>query len=418
MRVVELEALIIKARTGDLDAYGSVVDATQHMVHAVCFRVLRRQSDALDAAQETYLRAFKRLDEVRDPAAFPGWLRRIAVTTSLNLKRVRRRSFLSLEDAAEVPVLDELENAWSQAQRTALAAALVNLPPNDRQLCDRFYHGNWSVRRLAEDAGASETSMRKRLQRIREKLRKEIEMNELANAPVTPNEMPAKIVELLARPTLIDLPENPVGAVMEMLRQQWREYSWQEVAEIVNLPEARQDLGQDPVYVTGDLLHSIDGNRILRFDLTVPLLLWARGKGTPLQVITAGKVYRNDESSSTRLQVFHQLELLVLAKKSELDAWAFLGSVMKAVDAILPGMPQRIGPAEYPICERAWELGVEKDGTVVEIGGGGVYGPTVVRFLGGDPSCETACGAAFGLERVAGLKYGYDDLRKLEAARV
>jgi RNA polymerase sigma-70 factor, ECF subfamily len=415
---MELEALITRARRGDLTAYARVVDATQHMVHAACFRVLRRQSDALDASQETYLRAFKRLGEVRDPAAFPGWLRRIAVTTSLNLKRVRRRSFLSLDDVSEPPVLDELESTWSQAQRMALAAALVGLAAEDRRLCDRFYHGRWTIRRLADEAGVNETAMRKRLQRIRDKLRKDIEMSELADSPETPAGIPAKILELLARPKLVDLPENPVGVVMDMLRQQWREYAWQDVPEIVNLQEARQELGHDPVYVTQASLHCIDEQRILRFDLTVPLLMWARRRGAPLRVITAGKVYRNDDPSSTRLQVFHQLELLVLAEKSQLDAWSFAGSALKAVDALLPNAAQRIGPADYPICSRAWELGVEKDGAFVEIAGGGVYGPDIVRFLGGDPDRQTACGLAFGLERVAALKFGYDDLRKLEEARV
>ena len=117
--------------------------------------------------------------------------------------------------------------------------------------------------------------------------------------------------------------------------------------------------------------------------------------------MTAGKVYRNDGPSSTRLQVFHQLELLVLAESSALDAWTFVGAAMKAVDAMLPGW--RSGYARrtirYARGPGSWEW--KRTGALVEIAGGGVYGPEIVRFLGGDPEPQTACGLAFGLERVA-----------------
>ena len=89
---------------------------------------------------------------------------------------------------AEVPVLDEAESSWSEAQRTRLAAALLTLSSEERQLCDRRYHGRWSAARLAAAAGIDEAAMRKRLQRVRDKLRKEIEMTELRSVP--PGEFP------------------------------------------------------------------------------------------------------------------------------------------------------------------------------------------------------------------------------------
>ena len=127
--------------------------------------------------------------------------------------RVRRRSFLSLEEVSEVPVLDELESTWSQAKRTALAAAW----PAFRRRIGGFATGSiTAIGRFGvwrRRAGVNETSMRKHLQRLRDKLRKDIEMNELTNTPETPAGLPARILELLAKPKLVDLPENPVGAV-------------------------------------------------------------------------------------------------------------------------------------------------------------------------------------------------------------
>src|SRR5262249_33896051 len=107
-----LGALIERARQGDVDAYGEAVRATQQLVHAIACRILREPALAQDAAQETYIRAFRRLGELEDPDAFRGWLRRIAVTVAINLRRSRRRTLLGLDDVDELPVLDERETRW------------------------------------------------------------------------------------------------------------------------------------------------------------------------------------------------------------------------------------------------------------------------------------------------------------------
>ena len=68
--------------------------------------------------------------------------------------------------------------------------------------------------------------MRKRLQRIRDKLRKEIEVTEQRGirADDVRADFPARIIELLARPRLTDLPENPVGLTLELLRSVYADH--------------------------------------------------------------------------------------------------------------------------------------------------------------------------------------------------
>jgi RNA polymerase sigma-70 factor (ECF subfamily) len=134
----ELQDLVRSAQNGDLRAYGRLVESTQAMVYAVR-RVLRDREAARDAAQETYLRVFRRIGDLRDPLAFPGWLRRVAVTTARSLARARRRYFLEPETTADVPVLNEQEAAWTGPQHAALAGAILNLSTDDRALCDRYY---------------------------------------------------------------------------------------------------------------------------------------------------------------------------------------------------------------------------------------------------------------------------------------
>ncbi len=415
-----LDDLIVRAQAGDLEAFGRLVRATQSMAYAVARGVLRDSSLAEDAAQEAYLRVFRRFRDLEDRAAFAGWLRRIVVTVALNMRRARRLTLLRLDDVPEVPVLDEAETSWSELQRRRLARALLTLTSEERQVCDRRYHGHWSTTRLAQAAGVDEPAMRKRLQRIRDKLRKEIEVSEQQS--IRPEEIrpdfPAKIVELLARPQLTDLPENPVGRILELLRTVYADFDERDLPEIVDFAEARKTIGDDALYVDPLELHRLDANRILRYDLTLPLLLTARYEGRPLRIWTTGKAYRLCQIDAMHLDAFHQAEALCLDERSRLDPWRMTGRVLQSVDLLFPGRTVKMVPTQYAMCSQAWELEVEDDGRWFEVLAWGVFTDKIVRHLGGDPAVHTAVGVGYGLERLAMLRYGIDDIRKIEVASV
>jgi RNA polymerase sigma-70 factor (ECF subfamily) len=67
-----LSRLVEAAQAGNVNAYGVLVESTQTMAYAVAVGVLRDPVVAQDAIQQAYLRAFRRLSDLQDPAAFPG----------------------------------------------------------------------------------------------------------------------------------------------------------------------------------------------------------------------------------------------------------------------------------------------------------------------------------------------------------
>ena len=412
---------VLAAQAGGVDAYARLVQATQTMAYAVAVRVLRDRSLAQDAVQLAYLRAFRRLSDLQDPASFAGWLRRIVITIALNLRRARRSTFLRLEDAPDVPVLDEAETRWSDQQRLRLATALLTLSAEERQVCDRRYHGSWSVARLAANAGVDEPAMRKRLQRIRDKLRKEIEMAE--QRAIRPEDLapdlPAKVVELLARPQLTDLPENPVGRVRELLRAVYPEFTDVTLPEVIDLADAQKSIASDAMYIESTELHRVDAARILRYDLTLPLLLTVRSAGGPLRIWVSGKAYRLCQIDATHLDAFHQAEVLWLDERAHLDAWRVTARVLQSVEHVLPRRTVKIVPTQYAMCSQAWELEVEEDdGQWSEVLAWGVFTDRIVAHLGGDPARHIAVGVGYGLERLAMQRYKIDDIRKIDVASV
>jgi RNA polymerase sigma-70 factor (ECF subfamily) len=406
---------VCAAARGDVAAFARLVELTGAMAYAVALRVLRVPADAQDAVQDASVTAFRRLPQLLNAQAFPGWFRRIVVATALNQRRRRRRTWVPLTEPDAPPVLDDQEESWNESQQRLLARAVLTLSAPERRLCELHYHGGWSTERLAREARVEPAAMRKRLQRIRDKLRKEIEMDEqqiLKHHP-TPRELPAKIAELLAQPRLVDIPENPVAVVAALVRAAFPTYSEIELPEDLDLGLAQSRLGGDAVYVDRSKLQYIQPEQVLRYDLTLPLLLSVRWEGAPRRLTSSGKVYRLETVSATHLEAFHQLEFFAIDERAHLEPWDFAGRILSAIDRVLPRAELRVTPTEYPMCRRAWSLDVLRHGEWFELLAWGEYADWVLRGIGADPERHTALGAGVGLERLAALKYQIDDIRKM-----
>jgi phenylalanyl-tRNA synthetase alpha chain len=266
--------------------------------------------------------------------------------------------------------------------------------------------------------------MRKRLQRIRDRLRQLISSEEIEmmkERGVDPGaiaaQLPGKIVELLASPRLTDIPENPVGRILEQLREVYPEFTEQPLPEVVDLDQARE-ITKEAMYLKPSELHRVDANKVLRYDLTLPMVLTVRYDGRPIRAWSSGKTYRVCQADATHLEAFHQLEVLWMDDRERSDPWQLTGRVLQSVDRALPGRAVKIMSVQYPMCSRAWELEVDENGEWVEVLAWGVFTDRIVAHLGGDPTRHVAMGVGYGLERLAMLRYGIDDIRKIDVARV
>ena len=87
------EKLVELAVSGDTEAFGEIVRRWVRKIFALCFGMLAREDEARDAAQETFISAYKGLSKFRGDAKVSSWLHRIAVNQCLTVKRrVRTRS--------------------------------------------------------------------------------------------------------------------------------------------------------------------------------------------------------------------------------------------------------------------------------------------------------------------------------------
>jgi RNA polymerase sigma-70 factor, ECF subfamily len=94
------EALVRRAKAGDREAFGRLVDRFQAPVYRVVRGILSDPADAEDVAQEAFLRAYESLAKFRGESGFFTWLYRIAVNEALRARK--RRSFTRIEAVPEV----------------------------------------------------------------------------------------------------------------------------------------------------------------------------------------------------------------------------------------------------------------------------------------------------------------------------
>lgn len=89
-REVEDRDLVVKARRGDVEAYNLLISRWDKRVYNYVLRLVQNREDALDTAQEVFLKAYQSLGKLEDSSRFGPWLYRIAHNEAFSLLRKRR----------------------------------------------------------------------------------------------------------------------------------------------------------------------------------------------------------------------------------------------------------------------------------------------------------------------------------------
>jgi RNA polymerase sigma-70 factor (ECF subfamily) len=131
--------LIERARKGDTGAFGILVERYQRRVVGVAMAVVHSQEDALELAQESFVRAFENLDKFESRSSFSTWLYRIAANIAIDFRRRERRHPTMRGEEAETEIQklpSNVGDSFKQAQRGEMSRrikdALDQLTPEHR----------------------------------------------------------------------------------------------------------------------------------------------------------------------------------------------------------------------------------------------------------------------------------------------
>jgi RNA polymerase sigma-70 factor (ECF subfamily) len=161
------EFLVSASRKGAQDAFATLVHRHLKRVFAICLGILRDVSDAEDAAQEVFLRAYERIGDLRDGGRFSSWINQIARNRCRDiLRQQRRRPDRAPTATDEDPTTDRV------SQYEDLQEALSRLPEESRLALLLYYYDGKDTQTLARELGLTQGGACTRLFRARNQLRK------------------------------------------------------------------------------------------------------------------------------------------------------------------------------------------------------------------------------------------------------
>jgi RNA polymerase sigma-70 factor (ECF subfamily) len=174
------EAFVERARQGDREAFRALVERHGRSVFRLAFRMTGNEGDAEDVVQETFLKAYRKLDAFESRANFATWLYRITANCAYDLLRTRARRHEDPIDVEAEPL--RIPAASPSPERLLLAsevrrrvaAALARLTPAERTAFVLRHHEGRSIAEIGTalglDASAAKHSVFRAVRKMREAL--------------------------------------------------------------------------------------------------------------------------------------------------------------------------------------------------------------------------------------------------------
>ena len=194
--MMDVDPEVVRAcQRGEAGAIDALIRATYADVYALALRLVRDRDDAADVTQEVYVRVLRSVAGFRGEAAFGTWLHRVTVNTALTALRKRSRIARPGAEAFGMPgeersaLVDQDAGPEERAERAELLAraqaAVAALPESSRTIVVLRDVEGMSTAEVAAATGLSETAVKVRLFRARERLRASLSDDTVTRMPRT-----------------------------------------------------------------------------------------------------------------------------------------------------------------------------------------------------------------------------------------
>lgn len=169
--LVDESSLLLQAQQGDQQAFTHLVEMYQKPVFNLCYRMLGSVEDAEDAAQETFLKAYRSMRRYDRSRPFSTWLLSIAAHHCIDQIRRRRYPVVNIEDLPVPDVPDSspgMETSLARKEEQRMVRSLLErLEATDRAAVVMYYWYDFSYQEISQALGLTESAVKSRLHRAR-----------------------------------------------------------------------------------------------------------------------------------------------------------------------------------------------------------------------------------------------------------
>ena len=210
--------LIQRILAGDQDAFTPLVNKYQKGVHALAWRKIGDFHIAQEITQDAFLKAYEKLGTLKSYELFGGWLYVIASNLCLDWLRKNPPPEQSLEvtDASEVNqvsysryIAGKQTAEADEARREVVKKLLQKLPESERTVMTLHYLGEMTIKTISEFLGVSPNTVKSRLSRARNRLKKEEDM---IRQNIGSFQLPANLTETIMREVSRIVPTGPAAS--------------------------------------------------------------------------------------------------------------------------------------------------------------------------------------------------------------
>ena len=164
--------LVDRYLAGDMSAFDELMIRYERQIYRVCYRFVENREDAMDLAQEVFIKAFEHLGSFRRESSLKTWLYRIAMNHCINHVKKHSQDFVEVTEytgSVRATVQSQLED---REQREQFRRLVKQLPPKQKAILELRINEQLSYEEIAKISGRSVSTIKASVFFALEKLRK------------------------------------------------------------------------------------------------------------------------------------------------------------------------------------------------------------------------------------------------------
>ncbi len=166
---------IDKTLKGDTNAFAFLVEQYKVMVYSLALKMMKNREEAEEVSQDTFIKAYKKLDKFKGESKFSTWLYKITYRNCLDaIKKNKEKYNNDTIDEITINKISGTENILESLERKERAAVmnacLLKLPEEERSILWMFYFEELSLKEIIKVTDLSEANVKVKLHRARKRL--------------------------------------------------------------------------------------------------------------------------------------------------------------------------------------------------------------------------------------------------------